>query len=212
MSIMEAEIYASPVTTLIPPKPVASAKPLSLEERTDVTIDELEANDPGYPFDLVDGKVVRKMAGYEQSRLVSKLNLLIGKFLELNPIGELLTQLNYRLFPDNKLQSRAPDISFVRNERLSLITPGYPTMAPDLAIEIISPNDRVDAVFDKAGLYVERGVQEVWLVLPQARQILVYTPGAISGVKTTLQSSVLAGFVLNLKDIFPEPPQAQPES
>ncbi len=179
-----------------------AAKPLSLEERTDVTIDELEANPPDYSFELIDGKVVRKMPNFDHGVLIAKISRLLGNYLETNSLGLISVDANYRLSPANKRESRAPDISFIRKERIPSDTNTFLTVTPDLAVEIISPTDKMNDVFDKARLYITQGVQEVWLVLRQTKEILVYTPDGIRSARNVLTTPLLPGFEINLNEIF----------
>ncbi len=172
------------------------------EERNDVTLDELELNPPDYSFELIDGKVIRKMSTFDHGELILEIGVQLKSYLKSNPIGRAASDANYRLNPDSSRESRAPDISFIRTERLPTDTHTYPTIAPDLAVEIISPHDKANAVFDKARFYIDCGAQEVWLVLPTAKQILVYNADGIHSAREILTTSLLPGFELKLRELF----------
>ncbi len=175
---------------------------IDLLDRTDVTIDELEADPPGYVFDLIDGKVVPKMPSIREGDIVAKIAEALFIYLKANPIGRIMFNVNYRIIPESRRESRAPDISFIKHGRFDPPQSGYPAIAPDLAIEVVSENDRVDAVFDKARLYINCGVQEVWVVIPISQEVLVYTATTISGTRDVLTSTVLPGLALDVKAIF----------
>lgn len=74
---------------------------------------------------------------------------------------------------------RAPDVSFVRRERLpgGRLRPGFFAGAPDLAVEVLSPSDRYADVTRKVGQYFAAGTRLVWVVDPAARTAVVFHPG-----------------------------------
>lgn len=109
---------------------------------------------------------------------------------------------------------RAPDASLFLKERLSLterIT-GYFEVAPNLVVEVKSPNDRSAQVHDKAIMWLNAGVDMVWVILPERREIDVYRAGL--DVVTVTEPAplggldVLPGFTCSLEEIFGPAPQA----
>lgn len=86
-----------------------------------------------------------------------------------------------------------PDVAFVRADRLRpeaerwKIAP-YP---PDLAVEVVSPNDPFDEVAEKIELYQRAGVPLLWLVLPRRRAVVAYAAGR--GPLTLLETEELDG-------------------
>jgi Uma2 family endonuclease len=72
---------------------------------------------------------------------------------------------------------RKPDTAFVSAERVKPPEASYYQQAPDLAVEIVSPTDRVGAVRKKLREYFQYGTREVWLVYPDAKEIVVHKPG-----------------------------------
>jgi Uma2 family endonuclease len=73
---------------------------------------------------------------------------------------------------------RAPDVSFVRAERLPAggLKAGYFAGAPDLAVEVLSPTDRFSDVQRKVRDYLAAGTRLVWVIDPEARTAIVYRP------------------------------------
>ena len=102
-----------------------------------------------------------------------------------------------------------PAILFVSNARSDIVTEGNIQGAPDLVVEILSPNT---AVYDrgyKVALYSRHGVREYWLVDPDAEtvEVLVLGEGGLSphqvfGTGQTLESPLLEGLSLKLEDLF----------
>jgi Uma2 family endonuclease len=82
------------------------------------------------------------------------------------------------LWPERDDQSRFPDVAFVKKERMPKDRRRFPPIAPDLAVEIISPDDNLDDVWDKVDEYLEQGTQIVWVVIPKKSEVLVCAPQA----------------------------------
>ena len=103
-----------------------------------------------------------------------------------------------------------PDLLFVSNERAHLLSGGDNVQgAPDLVVEILSPGTADRDRGYKRALYAKHGVKEYWLVDPAAEtvSILRLRGGVLAVARTfgrneTLQSPLLAGFELDLDDIF----------
>src|SRR6267378_2358497 len=70
---------------------------------------------------------------------------------------------------------RAPDVAFVRRDRLpDPATTGFPEMAPDLVVEVLSPDDRPGETLAKVGDWLEAGARLAWVIDPQRRLARVY--------------------------------------
>ena len=176
---------------------------LPIEQRTDVTVDELERMSLPYPAELYNGKVVFKMAnpvhGMTQGIVFAKLY----NYLEQNPIGYAMTETNFRLWPNRPKESRIPDVAFIRKERMPEDLFRFPPIAPDLAVEVYSPDDRLSDVLDKIDAYLAQGTQMVWLIIPHTREALVFTKGIRFKTADFLTApELLPGFELPVSKIF----------
>jgi Uma2 family endonuclease len=71
---------------------------------------------------------------------------------------------------------RVPDVSFVAMGRFASeqVPEGFPDLPPDLAIEVLSPDDRSRDVLDKVGEYLQAGVRLVWVIDPKGRTAAVH--------------------------------------
>jgi Uma2 family endonuclease len=178
-------------------------KDLPLEQRTEVTVEELEKMSLSIPAELYNGKVVFKMA----NPLHASIQLIIGGelyiYLKKNPLGKAFTEAHFKLWPDRNKEARIPDVSFIIKERLPKDWLHYPTMAPDLAVEILSPTDSFEATMEKVDEYLRQGAQIVWVVITSTREVLVCTAEGKHTVRDVLTApNLLPGFELPVKTIF----------
>lgn len=103
---------------------------------------------------------------------------------------------------------RGPDVAYWSVERLPLHQEpvGYPEVAPDLCVEVLSPADRIRDVRGKMGEYFARGVRLVWIVDPDDRTVAIYRSldeGRIFHENATLTGEdVLPGFTCQVADLF----------
>lgn len=77
--------------------------------------------------------------------------------------------------PEDPDRVRRPDLSFISIDRLNPDNEpeGYCDVVPDLAVEVISPNDRAYEIAEKVDEYLRAGVKLVWVVMPPNRSIEV---------------------------------------
>lgn len=109
---------------------------------------------------------------------------------------------------------RSPDASWVRLERWNALTPeqqdGFPPIAPDFVIELVSPSDltnqRYEDLQQKMQEYMSSGVRLGWLIEPRAKTVEIYRQGQaveiLQSPKTLSGEDVLLGFVLDLEPIW----------
>jgi Uma2 family endonuclease len=101
---------------------------------------------------------------------------------------------------------RAPDVAFVRSDRPGPPDRGYYPGAPDLAVEVLSPDDRPGYVREKVSEWLEAGTRAVWVVDPHARTVVVHEandePRVFGGADTLPGGDVLPGFELAVGEIF----------
>lgn len=101
---------------------------------------------------------------------------------------------------------RAPDVAFVRTGRRAAPARGFYPGAPDLAVEVLSPDDRPGYVREKVAEWLEAGVRAVWIVDPRKRTVAIHAPRRkqrLLGEKETLRGgNVLPGFEMRVAAIF----------
>lgn len=180
------------------------------DAKTRHTPEDLLSMPDGDRYELVDGRLVEKNIGTKSSWVASELLFRIRSFLERHPLGWVLMEVSYRCFAEDSGKLRRPDVSFLRQGKLpnEELPDGHCPVAPDLAAEVISPNDTQYEVSAKVEEYLAAGVSLVWVVNPNTRTVQVYRREQ-SEAKYLHESDeltgedVLPGFSCQLRDIFP---------
>jgi Uma2 family endonuclease len=160
-------------------------------------------------YELVDGTLVEKGMGFQESLLAGVLIQVLRQFVIPRNLGVVPTPDGMvRLFPG---LVRAPDAAFVSWDRLpgrKIPEDPIPDLAPDLAIEVLSKSNTRAEMKRKRGEYFAAGVLMVWEVDRKRRTVSVYTPdGAVTVLKDSQRlegGDILPGFVLELSDLFAE--------
>jgi Uma2 family endonuclease len=137
----------------------------------------LSLPDNGKGYELVGGRLVEKPMGGFASWVAAQISYLLVAFGQNRGIGWVLdSEGSYQCFADDPRKVRKPDVSLVRRERFpdERIPEGHIEIPPDLAVEVISPNDTAYEVDAKVLEYLAAGVPLVWVVNPQSRTIHVY--------------------------------------
>ena len=183
------------------------------------TPEDLLAMPDGVGYELVDGHLVERNVGAVSSLVSAKLCQHLGNFNDERAIGWVFgIDSGYRCFPDAPNKVRKPDASFIRLERLpaEALPEGFLTIPPDLAAEVVSPNDLAYEIDRKVFEYLKAGVRLVWVINPALRSARIYrADGSISGLTEDDEldgEDVLPGFRRLLRDIFPPLPPPTAES
>jgi len=137
----------------------------------------------------------------------------LGTHCKTNKIGRVFPSCAYyECFPDRPGNARKPDVSFIREERLPAhwLKDLYFTIAPDLAIEVISPRDEAYKVDEKVQEYLDAGVRLVWEINAERRGVLVHradgTVTKLKGTDNLSDEDVVPGFSCQVDDLFPLEP------
>ena len=165
----------------------------------------LKAQDIG-PCELVLGELRTMIPpGFEHARIAVNLSTPIDIHVRAHGLGAVVSELGFVLARDPDTV-RAPDVAFVRAERV-VPTSGYFEGAPDLAIEVLSPDDRPGYVREKVAEWIDGGARIVWVVDPRARTLTVHQAGTqplvLAEADTLHGDELLPGFELAVEAIFP---------
>ena len=170
-----------------------------------VSIEEYLSN-PAYEHsEYVNGKVVPLNVGTKShSKIQVNCAAIFRAYLKGNPIGFAGAELHCRLHVGRATHYRLPDIALVITDP----SPDSPYLdgAPDMVIEIKSPEDRISFVFGKLKEYFENGTKLAWIVLPEEESVLAVTPDTpprTFGIDDTLDGgSLLPGLAVPVKELF----------
>lgn len=158
------------------------------------------------------------MPNLEHGVISLNLGSELRTFLKGKNLGRAVdSSTEYRFLKDQKPRQgrtpyRQPDVSFITQERLPKRFDAYPEIAPDLAVEVVSPSDKDMEIEAKVALYQKYGVKLVWVVHPFSRSIDVYRlankllPEPVGAEGELSGEDVIPGFKLKLSDIFDYPP------
>lgn len=103
---------------------------------------------------------------------------------------------------------RAPDVFFVSKSRFppAGIPEAFWPIAPDLAVEVISPSEAAEEVHDKVLEYLDAGTPTVWVIYPRSQEVVIHTPDRLArtlGKNEILQDAkVLPGFRCAVAELF----------
>lgn len=180
---------------------MTSPAPMTAEELLSVHL-------PHKRVELVRGTlVVRKPTGFTHGRVTANLSLRLGMHVQQATAGQLFaaeTGFTLTRHPDTV---RAPDVAFVRRERLPVAEPhGFAELVPDLVVEVLSPDDRAGEVLAKVADWINSGTSLVWVIDPERRMARVYrqdgTETLVTATETLSGEDVLPGFSCPLEAIL----------
>lgn len=175
-----------------------------------ITADELLAMpDDGFRYELVKGEL-KKMtpAGHHHGRFAMNIALSLGQYVKNNQLGKVYAAETGFILSQNPDTVRAPDAAFVRVDKVKEVQSktGYFPGAPDLAVEVLSPNDSYTEVEEKVMCWLDAGCRMVIVVNPQNRSVTTYRSRNEVKVLTeseTLDSGdVVPGWQLPISQIF----------
>ena len=158
-------------------------------------------------YELVDGVLVEKPMGYKESRIAALIIRLLDTFVEAADLG--LVAGEQGMMRIGRGLVRIPDVSVVLWDRLPerrAPSDPIPSLAPDLAVEILSLTNTPGEIQRKTEEYFEAGCRCAWIVDPAERTVRVHTSASdstlLSGDDLVTAESVLPGFSVSVEEIF----------
>ncbi len=178
-----------------------TTKPITAEEFA------LMSDPDGSQMELVRGEVVVMPLPKGRLGIVcGKVGFLLGSHVRPMKLGWLTSNDSGVILERDPDTVRGPDVAFWSITRQPEVPEGYFEIPPDLAVEVLSPDDRRAKVREKIREYLANGVKLVWLVDPESRAVTVYA-GSIRGTEldstdTLDGGDVLPGFACQVADLF----------
>lgn len=175
-----------------------------------MTVDEFTRLTDESRYELVRGEIIQMAPpGAQHGDLASRIDRRLGTYVEEHALGKVLVETGY-ILAENPDTVRAPDISFLRRERIPAegLPRGFIAGSPNLAIEIVSPSDTAEVIDEKVHDYLSHETSLVWVVQLRTRSVAVYrSNGTVSVLRAVAGDSlegedVVPGFSLPLTELF----------
>jgi Uma2 family endonuclease len=169
--------------------------------------DLLGLREDGCRYELIAGEI-KKMspAGSEHGRIAGRIFLRLAGHVEQHDLGATYAaETGFRIGSDPDTV-RAPDAAFVSNERLAMAekTVGYLPLAPNLAVEVVSPGDSFSEVEAKAANWLEAGTEMVIVADPRTQTMRIYrdadTIEVLHAADTLEADPIVPGWSLAVRD------------
>lgn len=171
--------------------------------------DLLKVNECGGRYELVDGTLVEKAMGWQESLIALALGSLLRNFVNAKNLGMVTGPDGFTRILGSLV--RGPDVAFYSWTRLPnqrLPEDKVPECVPDLAVEVLSLGNTLAEMSRKRREYFHAGVQLVWMVDPRQRTVAVYssiTEFFILDAAQILEGGdVLLGLEIELAELFSE--------
>lgn len=161
--------------------------------------------------ELIDGTLVEKPVGYDEAIIVTNLTIRLGAYVERTDAGALSgADTTLRMASSGRV--RLPDVAFVSKARLPAKRVRVPTLAPDLAVEVLSETNTAAEMDQKLREYFPSGTRLVWIIDPPTRTVAVYhAPGNPTRVLAESDAldgeDVIPGFTMPVADLFRNVPR-----
>lgn len=173
------------------------------------TVEDVEQSPPEGEWELIDGELVPvSPASWRSNTTTHRIGRIVGNYVDDHDLGAVTSpEGGFVLFPDRETLV-APDVGFVRRDRVPPEEEHdhFARLAPDLAVEVLSPSDRMASALGKVSMYLEAGVAAVWLVDPVKRTITVFagneSPVTLGAADTLDGGNVLPGFRIQVDDLL----------
>lgn len=159
-------------------------------------------------MELVRGEVVKTMPpGGKHSIVAGEIMRLLGNWAKQGAGGYAGVEGGF-ILSANPDTLRGPDVFYVQSSKIppSGVPDNFWTITPDLAVEVVSPNETDEKVRDKVHDFLTAGTPLVWVVYPRRREVVIHTPDGLSrtyaGEDVLESPEVLPGFSCKVSEIF----------
>lgn len=166
-------------------------------------------------FELIDGRLVEKPMGWESGWVSGRLLTRLSMHCDEGQQGWVApAEAGYQCFPHRPKLVRKADVSFVRRGRFpnDQVPTGHARIAPDMATEVVSPNDEAEEIMERVSDYLKAGTALVWVIYPRSRiAVVLRADGSATWLDEDQElsgESVIPGFACRLGDVLPPPPAA----
>jgi Uma2 family endonuclease len=172
-----------------------------------ITIQEFERMALDGRWELIDGEPVEMTPAAGRSGWISAtIVALLANHVRKSLLGWAFSAETGFILFDDRQTVRSPDAAVVLRSRLAELPDSFVPMAPDLAVEVLSPSDRMADALAKIAMYLQAGTPLVWLVNPATRTVVVFRsemdPVTLGASDILDGRDVLPGFSVPVAEIF----------
>jgi Uma2 family endonuclease len=179
-----------------------------LEDQSGEATDQLEED---RQWERLEDERAERMMGAKAGLIVAIVIHLLKAHVDAQRLGFVLSaDCGYQIFPHAPKRVRYPDLSFLRRGRLpnDEVPDSNLRIPPDLAVEVVSPNDLAEDVETRVTDYVRVGVPLVWVLYPTTRSLRVLrkdrTATQLFEGDELHGEDVLPGFTCPVVSLFPQ--------
>ena len=176
---------------------------------TGYTPEDLLAMPDGDFYELVDVELLEKCVGEEGSEVGGEAYSRLREFVKARDLGVVFPpDRQFQCFPHAPGRLRKLDAAFIRKERRpnGPKRRGHTRIPPDIAVEVISPDERTYDTHARVQDFLLAGTPLVWVIDPSLRTVTVHRPGGPITVHREDDDvdggDVLPGFTLRVGDLF----------
>jgi Uma2 family endonuclease len=180
-------------------------------KRRQLTPEEFEALPDHVRYELIDGELRKRNSSSYTSGVAAIINRLLGAVVAPARLGWVTgSDGGVQIFPDRPRKVLIPDVCYISRERLpdGLPKRGWIRVAPELVIEVVSPEDKDSELSEKIRDFLAAGVDLVWVVRPNVRSVTVHHADGvaitISEHGTVTGEHVLPDFSATVASFFPD--------
>jgi Uma2 family endonuclease len=168
-------------------------------------LEHLQSQHPDYRMELVNGEViVMSPSGYESDEVAVEMAAQLRNWVKPRKLGRVTGSSAGFILPNS--DTRAPDVCFVRAERLRRSPRSFAELAPDLMVEVKSPTDSLTTLRDKIDQFLELGTRVGILINPEKEWVEVRRSGqepiTLRNGEILTVPDLLPGWEVNIDDLW----------
>jgi Uma2 family endonuclease len=175
-----------------------------------MTADELLVlPDDGMRHELINGELLQMSpSGIVHSRAIGWITHVLSNHIVSHDLGPFFGAEGGFIISRDPDTVLAPDFAFIAKSRARFPVPdGFYPGAPDLAVEVLSPHDRVVEVDDKIQRWLDAGSHQVWIVNPNRRTLVIHRkdtqPQVLQSADRVTGNDLLPGFQATVEELLP---------
>lgn len=161
------------------------------------------------PCELVRGEVIPlSPGGYEHSHITVNIAGLLWQWARQSKLGRVLSGEPGLVVENDPDTVRGADVVYISYQRIPRggAPDGFPTVAPELVVEVVGKGQGWGKMVEKAGEYLHMGVDRVWVVDPKSRRVHVFRaecePFVVPEDETMSDEAILPGFSCPVREFF----------